>query len=60
MEGFGHPTQRERLKVVASILRRVYSPDPCHVPEHLKECIRRLKELPDATAEREIKKRMTR
>jgi hypothetical protein len=51
MEGFGHPTQRERLKVVAAILRRVYSPDPCHIPEFLKEQMRRLKELPDAQSE---------
>ena len=44
MEGFGVPTQKEQLKLVAAILRRVYSAEPCQVPEFLKEKIRRLKE----------------
>lgn len=51
MEGFGQPTQEERLKLVAAILRRIYSPDACNTPEHLKEHMRRLKEVSEATGD---------
>lgn len=52
MEGFGQPSQQEQLKLVSAILRRVYSPEPCQVPEQLKERMRRLKEITEHDAER--------
>ncbi|MDZ4691092.1 hypothetical protein [Terricaulis sp.] len=46
------PTQAERLRALAIALRRVFSADPAHVPDAIKDRLRRLKERDDEGGDR--------
>lgn len=45
----------QRLKEVASTLRKAYSPEPCNVPEPMKQQLHRIKEAGPLERERSLK-----